>query len=156
MQRLFPPQGAHRGQVVAYYAWGMDGLVAVVWKVADIAIAVMAAISAIAVPCVAQDGIMAGYVAGEKLTEECTSVVQRDGALCFGYILGVSDAMQAAQASGGAVVFGWRACLPPSTMAKAVRDVAVHFLIAHPEVQQSSASGIVAKALSDAYPCPRR
>ena len=66
MQRLFPPQGAHRGQVVAYYAWGMDGLVAVVRKVADIAIAVMAAISAIAVPCVAQDGIMAGYVAGES------------------------------------------------------------------------------------------
>ena len=60
--------------MVAYYAWGMDGLVAVVRKVADIAIAVMAAISAIAVPCVAQDGIMAGYVAGEKLTEEVHKV----------------------------------------------------------------------------------
>jgi hypothetical protein len=35
-------------------------------------------------------------------------------------------------------------------------EVAVRFLIAHAEAQQSSASGLVAKALSDAFPCPPR
>jgi Rap1a immunity proteins len=73
-------------------------------------------------------------------------------ALCFGYVVGVSDATQAAQATGAAL-FGWQACLPPSTTAQQVTEAAVHFLIAHPEAQQSSASGLITKALSDAFPC---
>jgi Rap1a immunity proteins len=103
----------------------------------------------------AQDPIMPGYIAGNRLIEACTSAVERDNALCFGYVVGVSDAMQAAQATGGAL-FGWQACLPPSTTAEQVMEVAVRFLIAHAEAQQSSASGLVAKALSDAFPCPPR
>ena len=49
---------------------------------------------------------------------------------------------------------GKRACRLASTTAEQVTEMAVRFLIAHPEAQQSSASGIVAKALSDAFPCP--
>ena len=114
-----------------------------------VAPAVMA--MAVAVPCVAQDPTMLGYMAGNGLIKGCTSVVQRDNALCIGYIIGVSDAMQAAQATGGAL-FGWQACLPPSATAEQVTEVSVRFLIAHPEAQQSSASGLIAKALSDAFP----
>jgi Ssp1 endopeptidase immunity protein Rap1a len=120
-------------------------------NVADIAITVLA----IAVPCVAQDPTMHGYIMGNRLLASCTSVVQRDNALCIGYVIGVSDAMQAAQATGGAL-FGWQACLPPSTTAEQVTTGAVRFMIAHPEAQQSSASGLIAKALSDAFPCPPR
>ena len=119
-------------------------------NVADIAIAILT----VAAPCVAQDQTMPGYIAGNRLIEACMSAVQRDNALCFGYVVGVSDAMQAAQATGGAL-FGWQACLPPSTTAEQVTEVAV-FLIAHPEAQQSSVSGLIAKALSDAFPCPPR
>jgi Rap1a immunity proteins len=131
----------------------MDGLVAMVQKVADIAIAVLVTIPAIAAPCVAQDPTVPGYILGNRLLESCTSAVERDNALCFGYVIGVSDAMQVAQTTGGGL-FGWQACLPPSTIAEQVTEVAVRFLIAHPEALQSSASGLIAKALSDAFPCP--
>jgi Rap1a immunity proteins len=114
-----------------------------------IAIASAAINLAIAVPCMAQDPQMAGYITGDRLITACDSRSERDSALCRGYILGVADAMQASKASGGALIFGWRACLPPETTSQGLRYVAVHFLIA-----QSSASGLVAKALSEAYPCP--
>jgi hypothetical protein len=79
-------------------------------KFADLAmaIAVLAITLAVAVPCVAT---MPGYIMGTRLIAACTSVVRRDNTLCFGYVVGVSDAMQAAQATGGAL-FGWQACLP--------------------------------------------
>jgi hypothetical protein len=86
-----------------------------VQKVADIAVAVLAATLAVAAPCVAQDLTMPGYIMGNRLLETCTSVVQRDRALCVGYVVGISDAMQAAQATGGAL-FGWQACLPPARL----------------------------------------
>jgi hypothetical protein len=55
----------------------------------------------------AQDMVMTGYITGDKLMAQCTIRVPADGGLCLGYILGVVDAMQAAQASGG-TLFGWR------------------------------------------------
>ena len=119
-----------------------------------IAIVSVAINLAIAVPGMAQDPQMAGYITGDRLITTCDSRSERDSALCLGYILGVADAMQASKASGGALIFGWRACLPPGTTSQGLRYVAVHFLIAHPDVRQSSASGLVAKALSEAYPCP--
>ena len=115
----------------------LDGQVAMVQKVADIAVTVLAATLAVAAPCVAQNLTMAGYIMGNRLLETCTSVVQRDRALCVGYVVGISDAVQAAQATGGAL-FGWQACLPPSTTTDQVTEVAVRFLIAHPEARQSS------------------
>jgi hypothetical protein len=117
-----------------------------------IAIASVAIYLTIAAPSVAQDRQMAGYITGDRLIAVCANRSEGDNALCLGYILGVADAMQASKASGGALIFGWRACLPPGTTSQELRDVAV--LIAHPDVRQSSASGLVAKALSEAYPCP--
>jgi hypothetical protein len=69
---------------------------------------------AVADTSVAQDPIMPGFIAGNRLIEACTSAVEHDNALCFGYVVGVSDAMQAAQATGGALrcLAGKRACLP--------------------------------------------
>ena len=61
--------------------------------------------------------------------------------------------MQGARATGGAL-FGWQACLPSGTTAEQLMEAAVRFLIAHPEAQQFAASGLIAKALSDAFPCP--
>ena len=48
------------------------------------------------------------------------------------------------------------ASVPAScTTTDQVTEVAVRFLIAHPEALESSASGLVAKALSEAFPCHR-
>ena len=105
-------------------------------------------------PSAAQDVTTGGYINGERLITRCTSVDHLDGALCLAYILGVADSMQAAQASGGTLLFEWRTCPPPGTMAERLEDIVVRFLTAHPETQRSSASGLVAKALNDAFPCP--
>ena len=110
------------------------------------AIASVAITLTIAAPSVAQDSQMAGYITGDRLIAACANRSEGDSAFCFGYTLGIADAMQASKASGGALIFGWRACLPPETTSQGLRD--------HPAVRQSSASGLDAKALSEAYPCP--
>src|SRR5271166_5042842 len=76
-----------------------------------------------------------------------------DRSLCLGYIIGVSDSMQGAQATGASLLFGWRACPPLDTTPDRLQNSVVSFLIAHPETRQSSASNLVVKALSDAFPC---
>jgi hypothetical protein len=101
----------------------------------------------------AQDPRTPGYVNGDRLIYRCISDDHADDGLCLGYILGVIDAMQAAQASGGALLFGWRARPSPDATAQRLRDAVVRFLMAHPQTRLSSASGLVAKALSDAFPC---
>ena len=115
---------------------------------------VVATAITLAVPCDAQDTTRQGYsyITGARLSGPCTSGGQRDSGLCLGYILGIADAMQAAQASGGAL-FGWRACVSPEIRPEQLLDVAVRFLAAHPAYAQFSASGLVANALSDAFPC---
>jgi hypothetical protein len=105
-------------------------------------------------PCMAQLVATPGYVTADKLVGRCTGGREGDEGLCLGYILGVADAMQAAQATNGTLVFGWRACPPHDTTALQVREVVVHFLLAYPDTQGSSASGLIAKALADAFPCP--
>jgi hypothetical protein len=77
-----------------------------------IAIASVAINLAIAVPCMAQDPQMAGYITGDRLITACDSRSERDSALCLGYILGVADAMQASKASGGARTYFWMARVP--------------------------------------------
>jgi hypothetical protein len=99
---------------------------------------------------------MAGYVTGHKLIGRCISNERADGGLCLGYILGVADAMQAAQASGGTLLFGWQACPPSEATARQVQEAVVRFLLIHRDAQSSSASGLVAKALSDEFPCSPR
>lgn len=66
----------------------------------------------------AQDPRTPGYITGDRLIARCISDDQADDGLCLGYILGVVDAMQAAQASGGALLFGWRACPSPDATAQ--------------------------------------
>jgi hypothetical protein len=60
--------------------------------------------------CYRRLGDHSGDRQADRSVHKCGS---RDTALCFAYILGVSDAMQAAQASGGTLVFGGeRVCYP--------------------------------------------
>lgn len=103
--------------------------------------------------CFAQHLATTGYITGDRLITQCADGTSTGDGLCLGYILGVVDAMQAAQASGGTLVFGWNTCPPSDVKAEQLRAIVVHFLDDHPETRASSATGLVAKALSDAFPC---
>ena len=72
----------------------------------------------------------------------------RDEALCTGFIVGVSDAM-----ANRNVVFNFRACVPEPATIRQVRDVAIRHLEQNPDRRHLGASSLVAKALSEAFPC---
>jgi hypothetical protein len=105
--------------------------------------------------CFAQHVATTGYITGDRLITQCAGGTSTGDGLCLGYILGVADAMQAAQASGGTLVFGWQTCPPFDVEAERLQAAVIHFVDDHPEARASSASGLVAKALSDAFPCSR-
>jgi hypothetical protein len=75
-----------------------------------------------------------------------------------GYVIGIVDALLT-----GNEVNGYRACLslPKQTAAgqmqdgvrRRLRDVVRRFLAVHPESRPLAASGLVAQALAEAFPC---
>jgi len=68
---------------------------------------------------------------------------------CTSYVLGVSDAQQAAQGAGAAP----RVCLPGTATAPALVQAVAGFLDAHPDKRPLAAQDLVIEALSAAYPC---
>ena len=68
---------------------------------------------------------------------------------CGGYIEAVSDVL-----SHGVAIAGRKACPPGQATGGQVRDIVVRFLVNHPEERHFSAESLVAKALSEAFPCP--
>jgi hypothetical protein len=62
---------------------------------------------------------------------------------CFGYILGVADALRPA------VVF----CIPSGTTVGQIVDVAKLYLIEHPEARKKLAPHFVVSALAEKFPC---
>jgi hypothetical protein len=94
------------------------------------------------------------FFIGEGLYGQCSAdPAQADGAAkrarCEGYVLGVSDALQAAAGAGGRAVV----CLPPSATEPQMVETVRAFLDAHPEKRQIAAQDLVREALSAAYPC---
>jgi hypothetical protein len=87
------------------------------------------------------------FKTGNELLEACQSSDSFDRGVCFGFVEGVSDAMNEG-------VAGWRRCLPAPVVIKQVSDVAVNFLARHPEWRHRSAATLVAEALKEAFPCP--
>ncbi|MFI4933120.1 MAG: Rap1a/Tai family immunity protein [Caulobacterales bacterium] len=70
-------------------------------------------------------------------------------ARCFGYVIGVSDALQAQQGRGGAA----SVCYPTTIATAQVVAGVSAFLEAHPEKRQFSAQDLVSEALAAAFPC---
>jgi hypothetical protein len=66
---------------------------------------------------------------------------------CMGYVTGIADAL-----SNGPVG-DWRACCPANVANGQVRDIAVRYLVAHPETRHLVAGSLVAHALAEAFPC---
>ena len=82
----------------------------------------------------------AGYETGGSLLQECMS----SHPWCFGYIIGVVDSIE-----------GHRVCLPPAISIGRVEGMVVGFLHAHKELHDRTAAGLIAQALSAAFPCNR-
>lgn len=102
-------------------------------------------------------GAVAGdleFYTGEALFAQCSARPgEADYAAhslrCAGYVLGVSDAQQAAQGAGAR----GRVCLPATATANQVVATVGAYLVAHPEKRPLAAQDLVIEALSAAYPC---
>jgi hypothetical protein len=68
--------------------------------------------------------------------------------LCDGYVIGVADAL-----ADGANINGFTACPTGSVAKKQMYDIVLRYLTQHPEMRHYGAVGLVAAAISDAFPC---
>ena len=103
---------------------------------------------------VSQASAKGHFLTGNGLLNHCqdnSPLLQGD---CMGFTSGVSDAMADAMASN--TLNGWTACVPNQVTRGQVKDIAVQFLVKHPESRHFSASSLVANALHEAFPCPAK
>ncbi|HUO11762.1 MAG TPA: Rap1a/Tai family immunity protein [Caulobacteraceae bacterium] len=121
-----------------------------IWRLAILA-ALAASSSLAAAPAPAAD---LEFFTGQALYAQC-SAKPADAdfaarqARCFGYVLGVSDAQQAAQGAGGAD----RVCLPATAGSAQLVSAVASFLDARPDKRPLAAQDLVLEALAAQYPC---
>ena len=90
-----------------------------------------------------------GFVNGLLLYEDCNNNTPMIQNMCRSYIAGVADILEF-NAIGER-----RACLPYYKVDQnKATEVVKAFLGAHPELRHQYAAGLVARALSEAFPCP--
>lgn len=92
---------------------------------------------------------------GHALMSACApDISQKDAPLCVGFMVGVIDAMEAAQAVG-ATLAGWHACFPNGHIdVDQAQAVAMRFFHEHQDLRKLPASILVAMAEAQAFPCP--
>ena len=98
-------------------------------------------------------GAMAGYVNGWDLLEICKAspsspLYRLKVAQCTGYVVGVSDTFDCTSKLHG---FNWSSTTP-DTQSDLVK-VTVDWLNNHPNLLNHKSDGLVAAALSEAFPC---
>lgn len=84
------------------------------------------------------------FESGNELLQDCTRQVQ---SLCLGYIEAVSDALS------GNSVNGYEACIPLEVTVGQLQDIVVQYLRQDPRDRHLGAIGLVAHAISNAFPC---
>jgi hypothetical protein len=94
------------------------------------------------------------FYTGEELFDQCSTTpadpdFQPREARCAGYVMGVSDAIQAAQGAGGAGLV----CIPAQTAAPQLVNVVQRFLEAHPDKRRFAARDLVQEALAASFAC---
>jgi hypothetical protein len=87
------------------------------------------------------------FLDGNELLPLCQSAKPGDYTQCVGFVEAVADVLDTGE------INGWRACIPARASADQVKDVAVRFIRERPELQHNRAIDLVAKALSEAFPC---
>src|SRR4051812_16526985 len=88
------------------------------------------------------------FMSGNDLLDEGNNQAQRR--MCTGYIMGVVDGMS----GNDGRMSVWRMCLPQAATNIQAVDVGKRYLNEHPELRHLAASGLIAKALAEAFPCP--
>jgi hypothetical protein len=115
--------------------------------------AILAALALSAAASAAAAGDLEFYT-GEALYAQCSAKpssadYQPRQARCAGYVLGVSDALQAAQGAGAPN----RVCLPATAASTQLVESVGRYLDAHPEKRRLAAQDLVIEALSEQFPC---
>lgn len=89
----------------------------------------------------------AGFYSGNEIYAKCTDNDTFYRGQCLSYIAGISDAMDENN------VDGFTACIPGGVTAGQLKDLVTQWLFSHANKRHYAASGLVAHALSDNYPC---
>jgi len=90
------------------------------------------------------------FLTGNNLLQKCQDRNLLEQGECLGFTSGVSDAM------GHNALNGWTSCVPLQATRGQIMDIAVQFLVKHPESRHFAASFLVARALDAAFPCPAK
>jgi hypothetical protein len=111
----------------------------------------------------AEAGSIGAWMDGNQLYSDC--VAAEHGATeytrCAGYVMGIVDAAGAgenpsdpSQPNSSGQMAGFRWCTPQEIRLGQMIDVVATFLHDHPERRHYAAAGLVAHALTNAWPCP--
>lgn len=111
-------------------------------------LAVLVLATALPIAVLLASGQAHADVDGNTLLQWCQSEDREDRAGCTGYIEAVTDILQS-----HAVILGYQACVPTNATYVQARDVVVTALVGKPAERHFSASGLTARALSEAFPC---
>lgn len=102
------------------------------------AIPVLIALSAIPVE--------ASFLSGNDLLDQC--ITPRGQSICLGYVMGVADFLQRKDPRD------WHICLDKGISAEQIKDAVVRYLKTHIASRHVEASGLVANAIFETFPCP--
>lgn len=110
-------------------------------------------LAALAVTLAVPGPAMAGYVSGWDLLQICKSnpaspVYRLHVSQCLGYVVGVSDTFDCGSKLHG---FNWSSTSPVAQTD--LVKVTIDWLSSHPNLLDRKSDGLVAAALSEAYPC---
>jgi Rap1a immunity proteins len=107
------------------------------------------AFSAVLILIAARTGFCEGFTSGSELLDDCSSKGEPEIA-CIGYVTGVADSSncQNHDSVGG---FSWRP--PPNVNRRQLGKIVLKWLNEHPESLHLLASGLVARALDETFPC---
>ena len=91
---------------------------------------------------------LAEFRDGSALLQYCTATIGAEMAFCFGYIDGIADLLLEHHE-----VEGFGACITAQSDDPQLRNVVTAFLRKNEGIHHLAAPGLVARALSEAFPC---
>jgi hypothetical protein len=103
-----------------------------------------------AICAVACTPVPAQWVDGNGLYSDC----EKGNLKCYGYIFGLIDALDLSELlTDKPPLPKAKTCMPAEVTGQQLRDVVLEFLRDNPAKRHLAAAVLVAKALSDAFPC---
>ena len=97
----------------------------------------------------AQADDVLGFISGNQLLQMCQSASDFDKATCVGYVTGFADSASKVSATDNTCVFQTE----KGVTQKQVVDIAVKYLVDHPEERHWLAATPLMAAMKQAFPC---